>query len=233
MLHSKTAALLWLISALLFFSLFQMARRNSDSTRSIHPSASDSAIPISDRRSALYKKMARDLDEKGPMFLKHGQTSQSLSLSDLFTVKDGSVAPVLKAADPPVRANVLYLSSHYSLRISEAFKPILDPYFDKLIWFQNSNLYHFSLFHASHHISPVPASQDEIEAEAAAVGAVVEGLCPLKIVLDRVLLTSTGVLLGCWQVVSGSDPMTIRAKLRTALPRAPENQLVRTISCFL
>ena len=40
--------------------------------------------------------MARDLDEKGPMFLKHGQTSQSLSLSDLFTVKDGSVAPVLK-----------------------------------------------------------------------------------------------------------------------------------------
>ncbi|KAL6143051.1 hypothetical protein ACLB2K_053749 [Fragaria x ananassa] len=102
-----------------------------------------SAIPISDRRSALYEKMARDLDEKGPMFLKHGQTSQSLSLSDLFTVKDGSVAPVLKAADPPVRANVLYLSSHYSLRISEALKPILDPYFDKLIWFQNSNLYHF------------------------------------------------------------------------------------------
>lgn len=115
--HLKTAALLWLISALLFFSLFQMAHRNSDSTRSIHPSASgnspyfnsfslfrlwfilsglDSAIPISDRRSALYEKMARDLDEKGPMFLKHGQTSQSLSLSDLFTVKDGSVAPVLK-----------------------------------------------------------------------------------------------------------------------------------------
>ncbi|KAL6178089.1 hypothetical protein ACLB2K_049608 [Fragaria x ananassa] len=231
--HLKTAALLWLISALLFFSLFQMARRNSDSTRRIHPSASDSAIPISDRRSALYEKMARDLDEKGPMFLKHGQTSQSLSLSDLFTVKDGSVAPVLKAADPPVRANVLYLSSHYSLRISEALKPILDPYFDKLIWFQNSNLYHFSMFHASHYISPVPATQDEIEAEAAAVGAVVEGLCPLKIVLDRVVLTSTGVLLGCWQVVSGSDPMTIRAKLRTALPRAPENQLVRIISCFL
>nr|XP_011464374.1 PREDICTED: uncharacterized protein LOC101309730 isoform X2 [Fragaria vesca subsp. vesca] len=223
--HSKTAALLWFISALLFFSLFQMARRNSDSARSIHPSASDSAIPIKDRRSALYEKMARDLDEKGPMFLKRGQTSQSLSLFDLFTVKDGSVAPVLKAADPPVRANVLYLSSHYSLRISEALKPILDPYFDKLIWFQNSNLYHFSMFHASHHISPVPATQDEIEAEAAAVGAVVEGLCPLKIVLDRVILTSTGVLLGCWQVVSGSDPMTIRAKLRTALPSAPENQL--------
>lgn len=41
----------------------------------------------------------------------------------------------------------------------------------------------------------------QIEAEATAVGAVAEGLCPLKIVLDRVVLTSTGVLLGCWQVV--------------------------------
>ncbi|XP_062027916.1 uncharacterized protein LOC133743862 [Rosa rugosa] len=221
--HSKTVALLWLASALLFFSLFQMARRDSDTTRNDYPSGTDS---VRDRRSALYEKMARDLDEKGPLFLKHGHTSQSLSLSDLFTVKDdGSVAPVLKAANPPVRANVLYLSTQYSVRISEVLKPILDPYFDKLIWFQNSSLYHFSMFHASHHISPVPATQDEIEAEAAAVRAVVEGLCPLKIVLERVVLTSTGVLLGCWQVMSGSDPMTVRAKLRTALPHAPEKQL--------
>lgn len=29
------------------------------------------------------------------------------------------------------------------------------------------------------------------------------------------------------QVISGSDPITIRAKLRNALPRAPEKQLVR------
>lgn len=89
------------------------------------------------------------------------------------------------------------------------------------------------MFHASHHIQPVPASEDEvhylismifrylfnpsfsslqytltafllaqIEAEANAVEAVVKGLCPLRIVLDRVVLTSTGVLLGCWQVIS-------------------------------
>ncbi|KAK9925991.1 hypothetical protein M0R45_023247 [Rubus argutus] len=223
--HSKTVAVLWLLSALLFYFLFQMALRNSDSSLNSFPSASDSVISIRDRRSALYEKMARDLDEKGPLFLKHGHTSQSLSLSDIFTVSDGSVAPILKAANPPVRANVLYLSTQYSLRISETLRPILDPYFDKLIWFQNSSLYHFSMFHASHHISPVPATQDEIEAEAAAVRAVAEGLCSLKIVLDRVVLTSTGVLLGCWQVISGSDPVTVRAKLRTALPRAPEKQL--------
>jgi hypothetical protein len=40
--------------------------------------------------------MERDLDEKGAAFLKQGETSQSLSLSDIFTLKDGSVTPVLK-----------------------------------------------------------------------------------------------------------------------------------------
>lgn len=40
----------------------------------------------------------------------------------------------------------------------------------------------------------------EIEAEANAIKVVAESLCPLDIVLDRVILTSTGVLLGCWQV---------------------------------
>ncbi|CAO2826771.1 unnamed protein product [Amaranthus hypochondriacus] len=81
------------------------------------------------------------------------------------------------------------------------------------------------MFHASHHISPVPATHDEVEAEANAVKTVARSLCPLKIVLDRVILTSTGVLLGCWQVTSGTDPTTVRAKLRNALPNAPEKQL--------
>ncbi|CAN6578182.1 unnamed protein product [Malus baccata var. baccata] len=224
--RSKTVVFIWFLYALLFYSLFQMALRNSDSSRN-STSASDSVISNNERRSALYDQMGQDLAEHGPVFLKNGgQTSQSLSLSDIFTIRDGSVAPVLKAANPPVRANVLYLSTQYSIPILNALKPILDPYFDEAIWFQNSSLYHSSMFHASHHISPVPATPDEIEAEAAAVRNIAEGLCPLKIVLDRVVLTSTGVLLGCWQVTSGSDPITIREKLRTALPRAPEKQLV-------
>lgn len=177
------------------------------------------------KRTRLYEKMARDLDEHGPAFLKHGETSQSLSLSDLFSVKDGVVTPNPKEANPPVRANVLYLSTEYSLPISKAVKDVFLPYFDKAIWFQNSSLYHFSMFHSSHHISPVPATDDEVEAEANAVRSVAKSLCPLNIVLDRVVLTSTGVLLGCWQVTSGTDPTTLRAKLRTALPHAPEKQL--------
>ncbi|MCH87277.1 hypothetical protein A2U01_0008143 [Trifolium medium] len=62
-------------------------------------------------------------------------------------------------------------------------------------------MYHFSMFHASHHIVPVPATKEEIEAEASSVETVAARLCPLNIVLDRVVLTSTGVLLGCWQVI--------------------------------
>ncbi|XP_062116492.1 uncharacterized protein LOC133830517 isoform X2 [Humulus lupulus] len=191
--HSKTVALLWFLSAIIFYSLFQMALLNSNSASSVW------LVSNEDRRSKLYDGMARDLDEKGAAFLNHGETSQSLSLSDIFTLKDGTVEPVLKAANPPVRANVLYLSPDYSVPIS--------------------------MFHASHHIEPVPATENEIEAEAAAVRDVSKTLCPLNIVLDRVVLTSTGVLLGCWQVVSGTDPVTIRAKLRTALPHAPEKQL--------
>ncbi|CAK7333255.1 unnamed protein product [Dovyalis caffra] len=188
-------------------------------------SSSSSSDSNTEQRSRLYDKMERDLDERGAAFLKHGETSQSLSLSDIFTLKDGSVTPVLKVANPPVRANVLYLSPEYSLPISDNVKNTFNSYFDKAIWFQNSSVYHFSMFHASHHIEPVPATENEIEAEANAVKAVADSLCPLKIVLDRVVLTSTGVLLGCWQVISGTDPLTIRAKLKAALPHAPKKQL--------
>lgn len=45
------------------------------------------------KRAHLYEKMAGNLEEHGPAFLKHGETSQSLSLSDLFSVKDGVVTP--------------------------------------------------------------------------------------------------------------------------------------------
>ncbi|XP_028763424.1 uncharacterized protein LOC114721745 isoform X2 [Neltuma alba] len=225
--HSKTVTLIWLLSAFLFFCLFRMAILNS--SHAVVPSSlgpgSDPKISNSERRSKLYENMERDLDEHGAVFLKRGKTSQSLSLSDLFMLKDGSVTPVLKPANPPVRANVLYLSTEFSNPISKAVKNIFHPYFDKAIWFQNSSMYHFSMFHASHHIAPVPATKEEIDAEAASVQAVAQTFRPLNIVLDRVVLTSTGVLLGCWQVTSGTDPIAIRAKLRNVLPRAPEKQL--------
>ncbi|KAL0701737.1 hypothetical protein Bca4012_057859 [Brassica carinata] len=244
----RTVVLFWTISLTIFYSLFQMGLRNSPSPpSSLSLPSSDPIVTYSEQSKRLYDKMERDLQEKGPVFLKQGETSQSLSLSDLFTLKDGIISPVLKVADPPVRANVLHLSTEYSVPVSEVVKNVFGPYFENTIWYQDSNMYHFSMFHASHHIASVPATEDEVETEAAAVKAVANKLCPLEIILDRVLLTSTGVLLGCWKVVlflffpcdnncfiacfifhqvnSGDDPITIRSKLRSVLPRAPEKQL--------
>ncbi|KAH0762801.1 hypothetical protein KY290_018874 [Solanum tuberosum] len=188
---SKPAIWIWLISALTFYLLFLMANRNS----------TEWSISNAEQRSRLYEKMEKDLEDHGAAFLKQGETTQSLSLSDLFILKDGVVTPVLKAANPPVRANVLYLNPEYSVPIADAVRSIFSSHFDKAIWFQNSSLYHFSMFHGSHHITAVPASESEIEAEANAVRAVSESICPLKITLDRVVLTSTGVLVGCWQAI--------------------------------
>ncbi|KAI3504653.1 hypothetical protein L2E82_46581 [Cichorium intybus] len=215
--QSKSATLIWCISLITFYAVFRMASKVSAPSRDLQVSNAE--------RYRMYDKMSRDLDEHGALFLKHGETSQSLLLSDLFDVKNGSVTPVLKAANPPVRANVLYMSPDYSIPISKAVRDIFSPTLDKVIWFQNPELYHFSMFHASHHILPVPASEEEIEVEVNAVKGVAKKLCPMKIVLDRAVLTSTGVLLGCWQVISGTDPVTIRSKLRNALPRAPGKQL--------
>ncbi|KAL9255622.1 hypothetical protein AKJ16_DCAP04794 [Drosera capensis] len=222
--RAKRGILIWAISIFLFYLSFRMALMNS-SINSSTPYSSDPSLSNAERRTRLYDKMERDLDEHGAAFLKHGETSQSLSLSELFTIRDGRVIPNLKAANPPVRANVLYLGTNYSIHIADAVKAVFSPYFNGNIWFQNSSLYHFSMFHASHHISSIPATQDKIEAEATAVKRVATTLCPMNIVLDRVVLTSTGVLLGCWQVVSGTDPIIVRADLRKALPHAPEKQL--------
>lgn len=60
--------------------------------------AAVSTMSDSERRSKLYDKMESDLNEHGAAFLEHGETSQSLSLSDLFTLKDGIVTPVLKVS---------------------------------------------------------------------------------------------------------------------------------------
>ncbi|XP_062195554.1 uncharacterized protein LOC133898815 [Phragmites australis] len=189
------------------------------------PTSPRGPATVPSRRAQLYSKMARDLDERGAAFLSGGETSQALTLSDLFDTAGGAVVPRLKAADPPVRANVLYLDPEFAAVISKAVKEVFLPYFDQVVWFQNTSMYHFSMFHASHHSEPIVATEDEIEAEVEAVKKVTETVCPLKIVLDRVVLTSTGVLLGLWQVESGTDPAEIRSRLREALPRAPQKQL--------
>lgn len=57
---------------------------------------SDPFFTYVEQSTRLYDQMERDSQEKGLVFLKRGETSQLLSLSDLFTMKDGKISPVLK-----------------------------------------------------------------------------------------------------------------------------------------
>ncbi|XP_057828116.1 uncharacterized protein LOC131039400 isoform X3 [Cryptomeria japonica] len=222
--------LIWFSSAFLLLIFFKMASTNTsndgDNTISNVP---EPLLDYNKQRTELYEKMSRDLYEHGAAFLAGGETSQSLSLSELFTLKNGTVTPVLRVADPPVRANVLYLSPIFSEPIAQIIEKVFLAHFGEAIWFQNASLYHFSMFHSSHHTEPVFASVEEVDSEARAVEAVARTLCPLQIRLERVVLTSTGVLLGCWQVINGTDPAIIRSELRKALPHAPKKQLYNPV----
>ncbi|KAI5070472.1 hypothetical protein GOP47_0014815 [Adiantum capillus-veneris] len=173
--------------------------------------------------------MATDLEEHGARFLDGGSTSQRLALSDIFNLKDGNVEPILKPADPAVRAVVLYLEPQYAKPISDVVRKIVAPFFPRDVWYQDSNLYHFSMFHASHHLAPVLATPLEVNEEARVVESVAQRCCKLSIVLERVVLTSTGVLLGCWQVLNGTDPAVIRKELQNYLPHAPVKQLYNEV----
>lgn len=177
----------------------------------------------------MYESMAVDLEKYGAKFLAGGTTSQSLNLSDIFTFKDGKVQAILKPANPPVRAAVLYLEPYYAKPISVIVRNLLSPYFPRGVWFQDPSLYHFSMYHASHHLDPVLATPFEIDAEARQVENVARRCCPLSIVLEKVVLTSTGVLLGCWQVLNGTEPAIIRRELQKNLPRSPTRQLYNKV----
>ena len=53
-------------------------------------------------------------------------------------------------------------------------------------------------------------SHAEMLAEVAQVRGAARMLCPLQVVLERVVATPSGNIVACWQVVSGSEPAAIR-----------------------
>ncbi len=57
---------------------------------------------------------------------------------------------------------------------------------------------------------PVKASTAQIATETASVSKTAMALCPLEIVLERVVITATGNVVACWQVTAGSDPSDVR-----------------------
>ena len=103
----------------------------------------------------------------------------------------------------------------------------LYPPSDDGVWLQNADLFHSTLFHASTHQDPRTASPEEVEAEAQAVAEVARLACPLRVVLERVVATSSGAVVACWQIVGGTDPSQLREALAGALPRSSPQQAVR------
>ncbi|CAI7911151.1 unnamed protein product, partial [Closterium sp. NIES-53] len=187
--------------------------------------------PYHDKRSEVYDKMEADFYDKGAEFLfgSSSTTSQSLKLSDIFELRNGELHPVLKPARPPVRANVLRMDPEFAASIQEIVKDNILHHFRGGVWLQDPDVYHMSIFHASHHLSPVPATAKQLADEVRAVKGVSKRLCPMRVSLDRVILTATGVLLACWQVVEGTDPAELRDELKEALPRAPKQQLYNRV----
>jgi cytochrome oxidase assembly protein ShyY1 len=61
---------------------------------------------------------------------------------------------------------------------------------------------------------PVPATPEQMAQELAAARRAAAPLCPLHIVLDRVVVSPAGVVLACWQVARGTEPSGLRAALQ-------------------
>jgi len=149
---------------------------------------------------------------------------QGVSASNLFqTGPSGKVEAKLEVLDIPVRAIVFkFQEEHVKNALQKAAQDNLGKLVSsKGIWFQDSDIYHSTVYHASTHQHPVAATPHEVRMELAAIAEAATSLCPLRVVLERVLVTGSGVVVAAWQVMSGAEPSTIRSRLLDALPRAP------------
>lgn len=185
-----------------------------------------------DGRSALYRRMLANVARDGVTLVSRAGGTQGLSVSEMFSYDQtsGTLQPRLRLLTVPVRAIVVPLpasatavAAHLAQATSSELLPVLGP---DGVWLQDPEAYHMSLFHASHHMhGEVPKSPAEVDAEADAVLRVVNRHCAIRAMLERVLVTRGGVVMGVWNVVDGAQPAAIRALLRAAVPEAP-TQLV-------
>jgi len=187
--------------------------------------------PRARARRLLYDSMAQAAAQRGLSL--GGVVTQGLSQADLFAVSAaGAVAPILRPLGVPVRAIVAPLlderaAATVGAAVARALGAAVAP---SSLWLQDPKLVHATVHHASSHAQPVTASAAEVEAEAAAIAGVAAAACPVRATIERLLLTSSGVVVACWQALpGGAEPADIRAALAAALPRAPgpAGQMVR------
>lgn len=191
-------------------------------------------------RSRLYSDFARGVAEKGVTAFAGTTTTQGLRLSSLFRFdsRTGKASAILEPLSIPVRAIVVPLpgDSPAATKIRRETRDALRRFFPPAggdfghgdsVWFQDPELFHFSVFHASHHLEPVPASPREMADELDAVRRVAALACPMDVVVERVVVSPSGAVMALWNVLSdGAEPGSLRDSLREALPNAPEKQIV-------
>ena len=185
-------------------------------------------------RSKTYFKMGRTSRERGIEAFAEGATlTQGLGIADVFSVEtDGKITPKLLKLDVPVRAIVIpfpvgVVSAELhrgTTRQLERFgySPGVD------VYLQDSEMFHASIFHASHHLEEQVVNADELALEVESITKVTRASCPMKVVLERVAVTSSGVVVALWNAEKSSrgEPSELRKRLRESLPRAPKKQLV-------
>lgn len=193
-------------------------------------------------RSRLYGNFARGLDEQGLSVFgtnAGGATSQGLGLSALFdfSATSGRVTAKLERLTIPVRAIVIPLPARApaAARMHQATVRVLGKEFPPsggargggdAVWYQDASIYHFSVFHASHHLDPHTASRPEAQEEASGIRSIARVSCPIEAVIERVVVTPSGVVMALWNVRGGTEPSELREGLRRALPHAPKKQIV-------
>eukprot|EP00976_Prorocentrum_cordatum_P097665 1191080-Prorocentrum_minimum.AAC.9 len=111
-------------------------------------------------RSSLYDQLGREVAEKGlPALTGNTSSTQGQQLSDLFDFHWRHVTPKLKRLEVPVRAIVVPFPERSVAAIHALVKATLDPVLGTgAVWYQDPQLYHANIFHASHHLDPKPAS---------------------------------------------------------------------------
>ena len=155
-------------------------------------------------RDGLYEAMSADISTRGcaEFTKRYDPVANAVVLE-----------PHLHHLNEPVHAVVLpVLNDAVARRISSNINAIV-----KGAYLQDSHLYHVSMYHL----------RNSSRKTLGIVGGVVGKTCPLHISLERVVVTKTGVVLGCWQVASkrSLEPSGFRAGLGEALKETEEHSM--------
>lgn len=165
--------------------------------------------------------------------------TQGLVLSDLFAIQeDGTIKAKRVSMDVPVRALVMPLQLHGDAGtvdvvvtgLREFIVPLVERSGGK-IWIQPEDLLHSTVFHFSTHDDPMDVDQQQIAQEIETVSSLLDysrvnprRKCRMKVYLERIVVTKSGHLVACWQLMAASEVeiSQFRRLLQRTFPRSKQ-----------